>query len=107
MLLAIGHSSEKTNSPSRFAEAKVESSQPDVFACGSRDPNDLSLPCHLTRDLSSVRRTLGDPTSKRIAQLFRLHPSIDKEFQAINLIKIGSADRKRLLADIESRLGVV
>jgi hypothetical protein len=107
MIVIASHSPEQTDLQAISSEAKSQAPSVNAFACGSRDPNDLTLPAHLMRELSPVRPTLSDATSKRIAQLFRLHPALDNEFHDFDLIKIGSDARKRLLADIEARLGVV
>lgn len=64
------------------------------------------LPAHLRAETIPLRPALSDPTSQRLARLFSLHPDIDRQYQGVDLRKLGVAKRRHMLETISRQLNI-
>jgi len=102
----------------RTAETHFESAKPagpsrlvgGVCALPNGDPciqtTGETLPDHLKRPLAPKPPAFTDPVSQRIAGLLQLHPTIAADYPGINLKRIDSVKRRKMLQAIHERLGL-
>lgn len=64
------------------------------------------LPSHLKRTLAPKPPAFADPVSQRLAHLLQLHPKIAADYPGINLKRIDSVERRKMLQVIHKRLGL-
>ena len=107
MPITAGHLQKYSSPPAQCSPSEMNIVPPAFNPDSGDDPQDRSLPKHMTRDLASPRPSPSNPVGRRLAFLFRLHPAIDREFQDVSLLKLSTQAKNLLLSKVESRLGIV
>lgn len=64
------------------------------------------LPEHMRIPTAARRPALGDSVSQQLSLLLSLHPEIDRQYQGVDLRKIGAAKRRQMLDSISRRLNL-
>ncbi len=64
------------------------------------------LPDHLRAQTAPLRPALSDLISQRLSLLLSMHTEIDREYQGVDLRKIGAARRRQMLDSISRRLNI-